>query len=218
MEPSPGADPGGTPIRRASGRRSKGQAAMPSTHPGRNCCVRSAGLEPSSTWSSTMSVYLLAARAQESRHPVLTRAIRRTKVEPQPCAAAKLPGQDSNLRALGSEPRRDASNPPGIAYAARGSNSVPRSKSPVHHPSCLQRLERIAGIEPAFSAWRSVALPLSYIRTGTASTRPRDGRVPGSRTRSYPAPNGVDYRLPRTRWRRPESNRLANACKARPLP
>jgi len=54
--------------------------------------------------------------------------------------------------------------------------------------------------------------------TGTASTRPRDGRAPGSRTRSYPAPNGVDYRLPRTRWRRPESNRLVNACRARPLP
>ena len=32
-----------------------------------------------------------------SRHPVPTRAIRRTKAEPQPCAAAKLPGKDSNL-------------------------------------------------------------------------------------------------------------------------
>ena len=160
MEPSPGADPGGTPIPRASGRRSEGlrsgswsrtsvrllqgQAVMPSTHPGWNYRVRPAGLEPAATWPSTTPVYLFAARAQESRHPVPTRAIRRTKAEPQPCAAAKLPGQDSNLRALGSEPRRDASNPPGTAYAARGSNSVPRSKNPVHHPSCLQRLERIA--------------------------------------------------------------------------
>jgi len=32
-----------------------------------------------------------------SRHPVPTRAIRRTKAEPQPCAAASLPGKDSNL-------------------------------------------------------------------------------------------------------------------------
>ena len=53
MEPSPGADPGETPIPRASGRRSEGhrsgswtrtsvrlhqgQAGMPSTHPGTNC-------------------------------------------------------------------------------------------------------------------------------------------------------------------------------------
>jgi hypothetical protein len=32
-----------------------------------------------------------------SRHPVPTRAIRRTNAEPQPCAAASLPGKDSNL-------------------------------------------------------------------------------------------------------------------------
>ena len=66
--------------------------------------VRSAGLEPAITWLSTMPVYLFAARAQESRHPVPTRAIRRTKAEPQPCAAAKLPSLDSNQEPLGSEP------------------------------------------------------------------------------------------------------------------
>ena len=66
--------------------------------------VRSAGLEPAITWPSTMPVYLSAARAQESRHPVPTRAIRRTKAEPQPCAAAKLPSLDSNQEPLGSEP------------------------------------------------------------------------------------------------------------------
>lgn len=114
-EPLPGADPGGTPIPRASGRRSEGhrsgswtrtsvrllqgQAGMPSTTPE----VRSAGLEPASTWSSTMSVYLFAARAQESRHPVPTRVIRRTKAEPQPCAAAKLGNQGSNLNSLAPE-------------------------------------------------------------------------------------------------------------------
>lgn len=65
--------------------------------------VRSAGLEPASTWSSTMSVYLFAARAQESRHPVPTRVIRRTKAEPQPCAAAKLGNQGSNLNSLAPE-------------------------------------------------------------------------------------------------------------------
>lgn len=87
MEPSPGADPGGTPIPRASGRRSEGHR--------------------SGHWTRT-SVRLLQkagwARAQESRHPVPTRAIRRTKAEPQPCAAAKLPSLDSNQEPLGSEP------------------------------------------------------------------------------------------------------------------
>ena len=34
--------------------------------------------------------------AQWSRHPVPTRVIRRTKAEPQPCAAAELPLMDSN--------------------------------------------------------------------------------------------------------------------------
>ena len=98
MEPSPGADPGGTPIPGASGRRSEGHRS------GSRGQVRSAGLEPAITWSSTMPVYLFAARAQKSRHPVPTRAIRRTKAEPQPCAAAKLPSLDSNQEPLGSEP------------------------------------------------------------------------------------------------------------------
>jgi hypothetical protein len=49
-------------------------------------------------------VYLIPPRAHESRHPVPTRAIRRTKAEPQPCAAAWLPGLDSNQRGQGSEP------------------------------------------------------------------------------------------------------------------
>jgi hypothetical protein len=65
--------------------------------------VRSAGLEPAATWPSTMPVYLFAARAQESRHPVPTRAVRRTKAKPQPCAAAWLGNQGSNLDSLASE-------------------------------------------------------------------------------------------------------------------
>ena len=40
---------------------------------------------------------MLATHPDWSRHPVPTRAIRRTKAEPQPCAAASLPGKDSNL-------------------------------------------------------------------------------------------------------------------------
>ena len=39
-----------------------------------------------------------------SRRPVPTRAVRLTKAEPQPCAAAKLGNQDSNLDSSGPEP------------------------------------------------------------------------------------------------------------------
>jgi hypothetical protein len=51
-----------------------------------------------------MRVYLIPPRAHKSRHPVPTRAIRRTKAEPQPCAAAKLGNQGSNLDSSGPEP------------------------------------------------------------------------------------------------------------------
>jgi hypothetical protein len=40
------------------------------------------------------------------------------------------------------------------ACAARGSNSVPRGKSPVHHPSCLRRLVGMARLERATSSSR----------------------------------------------------------------
>ena len=65
-----------------------------------------------------------------------------------------------NRRGLGSPPLRWATP----ACAAKGSNFVPRGKSPVHHQSCLQRLERTRGIEPRSGAWKASALPLSYIR------------------------------------------------------
>jgi hypothetical protein len=39
-----------------------------------------------------------------SRRPVPTRAVRCTKAEPQPCAAAKLGNQGSNLDSSGSGP------------------------------------------------------------------------------------------------------------------
>ena len=42
----------------------------------------------------------------------------------------------------------------------------------MHHQSCLRRSERIAGVEPALSAWKAEALPLSYIRVVPAGTEP----------------------------------------------
>jgi hypothetical protein len=94
MEPPPGADPGLPPYR------------------GRVTAVCDGGVCPRGfdppqpfqiTWPSITSVYR-SATCTWSRHPVPTRAIRRTKAEPQPCAAASLPGKDSNLNPRDQNP------------------------------------------------------------------------------------------------------------------
>lgn len=46
-------------------------------------------------------------------------------------------------------------------------------------------LERVTGIEPAFSAWEADVLPLNYTRRSVYVTAPADGRR--SRERSGPA-------------------------------
>jgi hypothetical protein len=196
-------------------------------------------------------------RGHESRHPVPPRITRLTGTRSQLCVTAKLPAVDSNHdrraqnaasyqldeRALVRAARFAAhwtGFEPAVwchwatpACAARGSNSVPWIKGPVHHPSCLRRSERIAGIEPAFSAWRAAALPLSYIRVVPAGTEPASagfqpaanpsqlenhGREAGTRTPSAwsQARRANPYATSR-RWRCPESNRVGNACRARPL-
>src|SRR5438309_1620896 len=48
----------------------------------------------------------------------------------------------------------------------------------------LKRLERVKGIEPSSSAWKAVALPLSYTRSPTTGG--------GGRTRTY---EGVSQRI-----------------------
>jgi hypothetical protein len=109
----------------------------------------------------------------------------------------------------------------------------PWIKSPVHHPLCLRRSERIAGIEPAFSAWRAAALPLSYIRVVPAGIEPASagfqpaanpsqlenhGREAGTRTPSArPRTERANPYATSREWRCPESNRVGNACRARPL-
>jgi hypothetical protein len=78
--------------------------------------VRPPGLEPglpSRELAPRASASAIPPRAHESRHPVPTRIIRRTKAEPQPCAAAWLPGLDSNQRGQGSGPYWVADDPPG---------------------------------------------------------------------------------------------------------
>ena len=90
LEPPPGATPAsrpykGRPLVGAGGKYAR-RDSNPQSHGPRPCpstCLR---------------------HERKSRHPVPTRAIRRTKAEPQPCAAAKLPSLDSNQEPLGSEP------------------------------------------------------------------------------------------------------------------
>jgi hypothetical protein len=78
-----------------------------------------------------------------SRHPVPTRISRLTGARSQPCVTASLPGLESNQRALGSEPRRDASNPPGIS--AEGAIRT-------HRPRGLSSRGRPVPVTPAWCA------------------------------------------------------------------
>lgn len=66
--------------------------------------VCSAGVEPATDDSSSRPLYQSWSTSTWSRRPVPTRAVRSTKAEPQPCAAAKLGNQGSNLDSSGSGP------------------------------------------------------------------------------------------------------------------
>ena len=55
----------------------------------------------------------------------------------------------------------------------------------------LRRLERAAGIEPAYSAWKAAVLPLYYTRTETASA-PK-GRPPP--ILNVTATSGIEHRV-----------------------
>src|SRR5262245_17521726 len=61
----------------------------------------------------------------------------------------------------------DASEDEGVSTAARSVSTDPRQAAP-----SLEGLERVKGIEPSSSAWKAVALPLSYTR-GTRSPEAR---------------------------------------------
>jgi hypothetical protein len=116
-------------------------------------------------------------RGQRSRRPVPIRTARLTKTGPQPCAAAWLPGLDSNQRWQGSGPcggpqrptrnrcgRRDSNSHTAGFEPARYPSSLSRPhsappgartlfpwiKSPVLHPYSSRRAERHAGVGPAF--------------------------------------------------------------------
>src|SRR3974390_1848764 len=55
-----------------------------------------------------------------------------------------------------------------------------------------ESLERVAGIEPASSAWKAAALPLSFPRLPQALSDFAPTRGGGSRTRTYEAITAAD--------------------------
>jgi hypothetical protein len=80
--------------------------------------------------------------------------------------------RESNAHAAGFGLARSASCLTPAWCAARGSNSVPWGKGPVHHPSCLRRLERHTGVEPTFPVWRTGTLTVVLMpRSGSPRTR-----------------------------------------------
>ena len=105
----------------------------------RRCWVSSAGVGPALSATSTLRLLPNWATRTWSRHPVPIRAIRRTKAEPQPCAAAQLPGQGSNLHCWGQGPVSCLIGRPGIGCGRRDSDP---------HRPCGP-----AGFEPAVYAF-----------------------------------------------------------------
>ena len=116
MEPSPGADPGLLPYRGRVTAVCDGKAPAQAmavvsasrtngslrAYAGAGCPRR----EPDPHCSAPSTLRLLPnwATRTPSRHPVPTRAIRRTKAEPQPCAAAWAGESRFELELNGSEP------------------------------------------------------------------------------------------------------------------
>jgi hypothetical protein len=118
IEPFPSADLGGLPAHGADGRRPKGSVCAR-----RELNPQHRGSRPglSASWSTSTW----------SRHPVPTRIIRRTKAEPQPCAAAWFRDRDSNpnrqLQGL-SSCRLD--DPGSCTRSGPGTRTVPYLSSP----------------------------------------------------------------------------------------
>ena len=88
-------------------------------------------------------------------------------------------GGGSRTRTSSCSPRFELGAAAGYAtpaYAARGSNSVPRIKSPVHHPSCLQRVRvGMTGLEPAASGPRDRRSSQTELHPVGAARRNRTG-------------------------------------------
>ena len=143
MEPSPGADPGGTPIPRASGRRSRGHR--------------------SGSWTRT-SVRLLQGQAgMPSTHPGMSKYARRDSNPqqhgPQPCPSTCLrherkraatrcrPGPSAVRRRSRSRARRQ-SCPLDLSCGRCDSNAQAASSEPARSTGCRHSRVRRQGLEP----------------------------------------------------------------------
>jgi hypothetical protein len=83
------------------------------------------------------------------------RTARLTRAGPQPCAAARLPGLDSNQREQGSGPCWDNRRPTRNRYGRRDSNSHTAGFEPTRYPSSRHaRIVRRQGLEPRFPGLR----------------------------------------------------------------
>jgi hypothetical protein len=104
--------------------------------------------------------------------------------------------------------------------AARGSNPVPRIKSPLHHLSCLQRIEPHPGIEPRFPAWKAGTLAIVLVgQVGRLlQQRPRFPVVPWPSTVKSPPAIFRGYELPAIAWARRRSNPRPAAFRTAALP
>jgi hypothetical protein len=165
--------------------------------------VRSAGVEPATSRLSTWPLCQFGVRARGAFGPARTGCLFLTGealcqvsyegvagdpgLEPRPAdsESAVLPDytslhrygrRESNAHATRFGLARSASCLTPAWCAARGSNSVPWGKGPVHHPSCLRRLERHAGVEPAFPVWRTGTLTV-VLMPPSGSPRTRTSRL-----------------------------------------
>lgn len=77
----------------------------------------------------------IGLRGHRSRRPVPIRTARLTRAGPQPCAAARLPGLDSNQRGKGQGLAGDIRRPTRNRYGRRDSNSHTAGFEPTRYPS-----------------------------------------------------------------------------------
>ena len=159
LEPFPRVELG---HRRYRGRTDAGPKGTVRSATVRSTTVRSAGLEPALSTSSSWPLYRWSTSAW-SRHPVPTRITGLTKARPQPCVTA--PSCGSSAAGAGLEPTLRGSGPrglpisrPGIAYGRRDSNAHRPFGLPALRMACLPfhhfHIVRHQGFEPRTSSLR----------------------------------------------------------------
>jgi hypothetical protein len=99
----------------------------------------------------------------------------RPREQPPDCRMRQIPGALIRQATCRQAILRHANASTGQAHAHQAGSATSFK--------CLKTLERVKGIEPSSSAWKAVALPLSYTRIGFGG---------GGRTRTY---EGISQRI-----------------------